>query len=670
MKTICVKVKLTPEQETEFDQAITELEWAWNYALKIYLYNHCKEWYKWAAKTKEKVDKAMADIEKLPTKQKEFVKQYFWGDPASRPSKLDASQRKLVDEEKGTLRILYLWSQFNIEGIIETPLRISERSAYTGASCVIAEGGPFWATEIVEKNNDAGEPQKVRKSKLVQGKKPYTPLQIVKHKYPLVPSGQFKDREIIDWTDLIVKSVLNSVRESEGLPELNLHSNYINGLISQNGSLTKAWSAFLDTKRRQSKRPKFKNEQYRLNTLLNLYALDIPDKESGENFIEVRQLGKLEVTDRTWRVRLGKDSLRSHCVTKKRSGYYVHITTEHPLQADKTVLAKQLTKVKKENGIDSVEYKELALKIADLEDKIKSSKTIFRKKKLVVGIDPGVNAIVATDHGALYTPNLSRERITTHLEKLQSKLKYAQEINDKLWAEENKDKLEKLTAENQVNFKIEDKRPKTKNELKLEQKIARLHERGANSSRHFNHKLSTRIARTYTHISWEDTKLVNLLKQAKAKPDMSGIGYLPNGAAAKRSLNWLLKQRCLGDLKERTKKKVEEYGGTWHDSAPKYTSQTCHCCGHKDAEQREDNIFICKNESCKMYGVVQNADVNAARNHKKAIFELGEVKYNLLSLQYDISARKRHRKRHKQKPKVTVIKLPNNTFSTSNNTTI
>ncbi|WHL30630.1 transposase [Cylindrospermopsis phage Cr-LKS4] len=667
MKTICVKVKLTPEQETEFDQAITELEWAWNYCLKIYLYNHCRKWYEWAANTKAKVDKAMADIEKLPAKQKEFVKQYFWGDPASRPAKLDASQRKLVDNEKGVLKILHLWSQFDIEGIIETPLRISEPSAYTGASCVIAEGGPFWATEIVEKNNDAGEPQKVRKSKLIDGKKPYTPLRITEHKYPLVPSGQFKDREIIDWTDLIVKAVLNSVRESEGLPELNLHSNYINGLISQNGSLTKAWAAFLDVNRKQSKRPKFKNEQYKLNTLLNLYAPNIADKESGENWIEAKQLGQLEVTDRTWRARLGEDSLRSHCVTNKRSGYYVHITTEHPLQADKTVLAKQLTKVKKENGIDSVEYKELALKIADLDSKIKSSKTISRKKELVVGIDPGVNAIVATDHGALYTPNLSRERITTHLEKLQSRLKHAQQINDDLWKQGNSTKLENLKPEDQANFVIQDKRPKTKNELKLEHKIARLHERGASSSRHFNHKLSTRIARTYTHISWEETKLANLLKQAKAKPDMSGIGYLPNGAAAKRSLNWLLKQRCLGDLRERTKKKVDEYGGVWHDSAPKYTSQKCHCCGYQDPEQRDESNFTCKNESCKMYGVPQNADVNAARNHKKAIFELGEVKYNLLSLQYDISARKRHRKRHKQKPKVTVIKLPNNTFSTSNN---
>lgn len=661
MKTICIKVKLTPEQETEFHSAIKELEWVWNYALRIYLHNHCLKWYEWAANTKVKVDKALADIEKLPVQQKEFVKNYLWGNPNLRPTKLTPAQAKLVnpDLKKNHLAILYLWESFDLEDIKKVPLRFSERSAYTAASCTIAEGGAFWVTEIVEQKNPSGEPEKVRRSKLVNGKKPYTPLPVIEHKYPLAPSGTFKDRELIDWTDLIVKAVLTAGRQAEGLPDLNLHSNYINGLVSQNGSLQKAWSAYLDTSRKQSKRPKFKNEEYKLNTLLNLYSPDLADKDSGENWIEVKQLGKLEVIDKSWRKRLGEDSIRSHCITKKRSGYYVHITTEHVLHADKTVLSKQLAKAKKEKGIESTEYLELSVQIAELDIKIKDSKTKHRKKELVVGIDPGCQAVIATDHGALFTPNLSRERITIHLEKLQSKLKHAQEINDKLWEQQNSSKLENLKPGEQLN--LETKRPKTKNELKLEYKIARLHERGASSSRHFNHKLSTRIARNYTHVSWEDTKIANLLKQSKPKPDMAGVGYLPNGAAAKRGLNWVMKQRCLGDLKERTKQKVLEYGGVWHDSAPKYTSQTCHCCGYQEPLQRDGSNFTCKNESCEMYGIPQNADVNAARNHKKAIFELGEVKYGNLSLQYDISARKRHRKRHKQKPVITVIKLPTST---------
>lgn len=669
MKTICIKVKLTQEQEQEFDNAIQELEWIWNYSLKIYLYNHCLKWYNWAENTKAKIDKALAEIDKLPPKQKEFAKAYLLGDPALRPAKLEPSQKKIVDKE--VFKVLQLWSPFDLDGIQKVPLRFSDKSAYIGATCLIAEGGPYWAlVDTVEtkeskdsqnsKDGTDSNKDKQRKWRLFPGKKPYNPLSIKPHNYPLVPSGQYKDREIIDWTDLVVKAVLSSVREAEGLPALNIHSNYINGLVSQNGSLLKAWGAFLDVNRQQSKKPKFKNEEYRLNTLLNLYPPEVSDTESNDNWIEVRQLGKLEVVDRNWRKRLGEDSLRSHCITKKRSGYYVHITTEHPLHSEKTVLIKQLAKAKKENGVDSVEYTELAIKITDLDNRIKSSKTKHKKKELAVGIDPGVVAVIATDQGDLYTPNLSRERITMHLERLQHKLKHMQEVNNAVWKQEN---LRKLESGEDIDPTL--KRPKTKNELKLEHKIARLHERGASSSRHFNHKLSSRIARTYTHVSWEETKMENLLKQAKAKPDLSGIGYLPNGAASKRGLNWLMKQRCLGDLRERTKQKVLEYGGVWHDSAPRYTSQTCHCCGYKEPLQRDGSNFTCKNESCKMYGISQNADVNAARNHKKAIFELGEAKYGNLSLQYNISARKKHRKRSKQKPKLTVIKLPTDIPSTS-----
>ena len=648
MKTICVKVRLTPEQEQEFKSAIDELEWIWNFSLKVHLYNHCIKWYDWAANTKQKIDKAIAEMDKLPPKQKEFVHNYFLGDPQLRPTKLDQSQRKLVDKE--VYKILERWSPFDLEGIEKVPLRISERSAYFNASCVIAENGPYWFSEVIEQTDDQGEViGKTKKWKLAQGRKPYTPLPKIPHKYILAPSGQYKDREIIDWTDLVVKAVLTSVRESEGLPPLNIHSNYINGLVSQNGSLQKAWVAFLDTSRQQSKRPKFKNEENRLNTLLNLYPPTILDEE---NSIEVRQLGKLEVVDRNWRKRLGQNiSLRSHCITKKRSGYYVHVTVEHALQSEKTILVKQLTKIKKEKGVESQEYVELSEKITEMENTIRDSKVRLNKKQLSVGVDPGIQAVIATDQGDLYTPNLSRERITMHLEKLQHKLKHMQEINNAAWRQENTHKIE---SGEQIDIK--EKRPKTKNELKLEHKIARLHERGASSARHFNHKLSNRIARTYTHVCWEDTKLENLLKQCKAKPDLSGIGYLPNGAAAKRGLNWLLKQRCLGDLKERTKQKVLEYGGVWHNSAPKYSSQRCHCCGYEEPLQRDGSNFTCKNQDCELFGVSQNADVNAARNHKKSVFELGQVKYHNLSLQYNISARRRHRNRNK--PKLTVVKLP------------
>lgn len=48
---------------------------------------------------------------------------------------------------------------------------------------------------------------------------------------------------------------------------------------------------------------------------------------------------------------------------------------------------------------------------------------------------------------------------------------------------------------------------------------------------------------------------------------------------------------------------------------PYHTSQTCSKCGHYEENQRpERDRFICKNGICKLYGKVQHADRNAARN--------------------------------------------------------
>jgi putative transposase len=50
---------------------------------------------------------------------------------------------------------------------------------------------------------------------------------------------------------------------------------------------------------------------------------------------------------------------------------------------------------------------------------------------------------------------------------------------------------------------------------------------------------------------------------------------------------------------------------------PKYTSQTCHVCGAKDARSRvSQSEFVCT--TC---GAVSHADVNAAKN----IMSLGEA---------------------------------------------
>lgn len=85
----------------------------------------------------------------------------------------------------------------------------------------------------------------------------------------------------------------------------------------------------------------------------------------------------------------------------------------------------------------------------------------------------------------MFKPNLKRDRIEIHIEKLQNQLSQIRLINDAKWKQAG------LTG----------KRPQTKNEAKLQAKISRLHEKAANSTNAFNHKLSTRLARTYNAIA-------------------------------------------------------------------------------------------------------------------------------------------------------------------------
>ncbi|MFM6008559.1 MAG: hypothetical protein ACKPB7_35785, partial [Sphaerospermopsis kisseleviana] len=125
-------------------------------------------------------------------------------------------------------------------------------------------------------------------------------------------------------------------------------------------------------------------------------------------------------------------------------------------------------------GEESEQYLELVSKLDHVTEEIKQSFISSSSKNLSVGIDPGVSAIASTDHGALFLPNLTRERISIHIEELQPQLNKAKDINDAKWkASGNKGT-----------------RPKTKNEIKLQAKISRLQERGANSANCFNHKLS------------------------------------------------------------------------------------------------------------------------------------------------------------------------------------
>lgn len=611
MKTIKIKIQPTADQVSTFDNLLRESEWLWNKVLSNQLHNHCVTWYDWASKLQANLEKLQDAFNNLKPEKQELVQKYYTLN-TDKP-RLNESDRKLVEK----FSLWSRWNKFDLAGIIPTPVRIGN-SAYEGVSCQIATGGNYWKRDdnFVIQVKVKGETKHIKGTKLVNGDKPWTRIKIEPHSYRTFPSGKFAGRELTTAKSFDNMTGLNSIRSAENLPDLTIASDYVGGLLE---FFEQSWKAFLDVKRIDSRKPKFKNPDTPITTVSNNQKA--PNRVSPDkNTISVTNLGELKVVDKNWLYRLNLSSsvVRTYMITKSPSGYYINLVVAHPLQEDKAKLTKKLPKIKKEFGEESQEYLEIKQQLENLESKIQFAQRKNTRAYHVTGIDPGVNAVIATDHGALFMPNLQRERVSIHIEKRQSKLNKIKDINDEKW---------KLAGNKGT-------RPKTKNEVKLQSEISRLHELGSNSSNAFNHKLSTRLSRTYKIVCWEDTALNNLKKQAKPESLPEGVGYAHNGASAKRGLNWILTQRCLGDLKAKTKSKVEANGGDFKDSIPNYSSQKCHACGTK-GERISQHEFMCKNPECSEFNKVQQADVNAAMNHRQnAGFDVGIVKYGTVKLQY------------------------------------
>ena len=563
MKTIKIKLSITPSQSQLVESYFSELSWIWNKVLASELNNHATQWYKWAAK----------------------------------------------QSGKG-------WPAFSLDGADMTPLRFG-KSAFIGAACQIAIGGAYWKRDdsINVAIKVKGKTEFRKGGKWMKGDRPYTP----------VPITDYQPRTFTDGTPLLKPAdwdrvgKLNQLREADGLPPLSLPSDYIGGLVAH---FDTAWKAWLDPKLKSRGKLKFKNPREGF-----VESLSNPQKPPSIDFenetIRIPGIGAIAVGDRSWRDRIPSGGVpRTYTVNSKPSGWYINIVFANALQPSLKKMEKAAAAVKSQYGKESPEYLEARASVSAIASQISEAGFVDRKP-LSIGIDPGVNAIIGTDHGALFRPNLARERASVRVEYLSAKLATVKELNDKQWKDAGS------------------KRSDTKNEIKLKYQIARTHEKGANSSNAFNHKLSTRLVGTYTAIAWEDTQLTNLLKQATPKASEEGVGYEKNGAASKRGLNWSLRQRCLGDLKAKTKQKMGVLGGEFIDSPAPYSSRECSCCGAV-GDRTEQHEFICKNELCEAYLIPKQADVNAARNHaKNAGFSISDVIHSADKLIYSRPTRRR-----------------------------
>ena len=119
--------------------------------------------------------------------------------------------------------------------------------------------------------------------------------------------------------------------------------------------------------------------------------------------------------------------------------------------------------------------------------------------------------------------------------------------------------------------------------------LARLHAKIGRVRRDFLHQQSWKVVRDNELIAVEDLKVKNMVRSRLAK-HISDAGW----SMFRNQLSY----------------KSDWYGRTLIAVDPKYTSQTCSECGHKEKENRQSQAKF----ACLSCGIDQNADVNAAKN--------------------------------------------------------
>lgn len=499
MKTAKIKVALSNDAIASVNQLLDEQSWIWNQALKVARHNHCLTWYSWAEKLSKK------------------------GNDGFPP--------------------------FELDGIIEVPLMLNPRSAWVGASCRIAVGGPRWTkdTSIVIKRRKRSGNEWVTEYchgyKLVDDDRPWEPITPAKHEYIRV-----NGKEVKQTSDLDRMAGLNAERQRQELPPLTAGtSDYVSGTLM---GFDVAWSAYLSTAMPDRHIPKWKDgDRHRVESLKNPQR---PPGWKGDSFLLT---GGIEVTpaDKSWQQRISGLQIRTYTLIRRPSGYYICLALASSLESTRPAIATQLKKLgsqlkkeaialglSKEEAIayrdEHPDYQELANKLSQLESDIEQElfdqSTCTSPSSVETTIKLGLKNVVTTSSGKEFEGNKSRLRIETHISDLQHKLDIMREANDR-----------KLGAKWKLG-----QRKATSNEQKLQAKISRLHERGANSSNAYNHKLSTRLVRTYGTIRHNDLDLPGLVEAPDPILASTGDHWEPNGATQKTRLANRVKNQCLGDL--------------------------------------------------------------------------------------------------------------------------
>ncbi len=197
--------------------------------------------------------------------------------------------------------------------------------------------------------------------------------------------------------------------------------------------------------------------------------------------------------------------------------------------------------------------------------------------KSVVGIDVGVNKLVALSDGSL----IENIRPATNT-------KTARRLA-----------IRQRAASRKVNG--------SKNKAKAYQRLAKTQHKLTQKRDGYNWQAASKIVKTADAVAREDLKITNMVKRAKPKHDGKGA-YLKNGASSKTGLNKVILDCGWGDLFSKIAWLATKSGKPVIAVDPKYSSQECPKCKHIDKKNRSGEKFICTN--CEY---TDHADTKASR---------------------------------------------------------
>ncbi len=143
------------------------------------------------------------------------------------------------------------------------------------------------------------------------------------------------------------------------------------------------------------------------------------------------------------------------------------------------------------------------------------------------------------------------------------------------------------------------------NRRKAVHRVARIQMRVANARKDFLHKHSTIIAKNHGVVVVEALPVRNMSTSAKGTVAMPG-----RRVRQKAGLNRAILDQGWSMFRTMLAYKLADRGGELVEVPAAFTSQTCACCGHVDAANRQSRaVFVCMR--C---GHRANADTNAAIN--------------------------------------------------------